>query len=210
MKSAKFFLSISMVLLLQVFAADWNKAPVAVKRLDDLDSLLRTQPAVATKKLLDDLHAEAGLMAALRHPNIVAFMGICTSPPAIVTELCAKGSLADVLRIATGDPASLLWPLRLRMAVDAAAGMYHLHCQSPPIIHRDLKSPNLLVDKDWNVKVTNGGGAAHYNDHGCQRHPPPAYAPTLMLLSRLPISTSPRLWQTRRTAGREMNLPWRT
>ena len=141
------------VSLPQVFAARWNETPVAVKRLDDLDNLLQSEGQETQRALLDAMHAEAGLMAALRHPNIVAFMGLCTSPPAIVTELCSRGSLADVLKAAKRDPASLPWPLRLRMAVDAAAGMHHLHCQKPPIIHRDLKSPNLLVDKDWNVKV---------------------------------------------------------
>jgi len=45
------------------------------------------------------------------------------------------------------------WPKRLNMAMDAAKGMLHLHLCDPPIIHRDLKSPNLLVDKHWRVKV---------------------------------------------------------
>ena len=137
----------------QVYAARWNEAPVAVKRLDDLDTLLSSEPPEMRRTLLDALHAEAGLMAALRHPNIVAFMGMCAAPPAIVTELCARGSLTDVLKAARRDITSLPWPLRLHLAIGAAAGMHHLHCQSPPIVHRDLKSPNLLVAQDWTVKV---------------------------------------------------------
>ena len=39
-------------------------------------------------------------------------------------------------------------------ALDAAKGMHYLHKHVPPIIHRDLKSPNLLVDKHWRVKVS--------------------------------------------------------
>ena len=39
------------------------------------------------------------------------------------------------------------------MALDAAKGMNYLHTSDPPVIHRDLKSPNLLVDKHWRVKV---------------------------------------------------------
>lgn len=39
------------------------------------------------------------------------------------------------------------------MVLDAAKGMMYLHSSEPPVIHRDLKSPNLLVDKHWRVKV---------------------------------------------------------
>ena len=42
---------------------------------------------------------------------------------------------------------------RLSMVLDAAKGMMYLHSSEPPVIHRDLKSPNLLVDKHWKVKV---------------------------------------------------------
>ena len=106
------------------------------------------------------IYGEAALLAALRHPHIVSFLGLCTEPPCIVTELCAHGSLLDVLKRARTTPAvaaELTWPRRLRMALDAAAGMLYLHARSPPLIHRDLKSPNLLVDASWRVKVADLG-----------------------------------------------------
>ncbi|CAL5442953.1 unnamed protein product [Camellia sinensis] len=46
---------------------------------------------------------------------------------------------------------------RLRMALDVAKGINYLHCLSPPVVHWDLKSPNLLVDKNWTVKVCDFG-----------------------------------------------------
>ena len=65
-------------------------------------------------------------------------------------------ALSQVLRrgrTSSAHAAHLDWPKRLNMAMDAAKGMLHLHLCDPPIIHRDLKSPNLLVDKHWRVKV---------------------------------------------------------
>ncbi len=45
------------------------------------------------------------------------------------------------------------WVRRINMALDAAKGMLYLHMCQPPILHRDLKSANLLVSKHWKVKV---------------------------------------------------------
>ena len=128
---------------------------MAVKRLDDLDNIMRSETEEVRAGVVEALNAEAGLLAAMRHPNIVGFVGISTSPPAIITELCDRGSLFDVLKAARRDP--LPWRLRLRMAIEAAQGMHYLHSSSPPIIHRDLKSLNLLVDADFHIKVADFG-----------------------------------------------------
>ena len=45
------------------------------------------------------------------------------------------------------------WRRRLRLALDAAKGMHYLHTRQPPVLHRDLKSANLLVDKYWQAKI---------------------------------------------------------
>lgn len=74
-----------------------------------------------------------------RHPHIVNFLGVCHDPPAIVTEFCERGSLAEVLAVARGDPqaaAELTWARRLTMACHAAAGMLYLHTRPMPIVHR--------------------------------------------------------------------------
>ncbi|KAL2921134.1 putative serine/threonine-protein kinase SIS8 [Bienertia sinuspersici] len=112
---------------------------------------------------------EVSLMKRLRHPNILLFMGAVTSPQrlCIVTEFLPRGSLFRLLQRST---AKLDWRRRIHMALDivsmmmpnpsnriAARGMNYLHNCSPPIIHRDLKTSNLLVDKNWMVKVADFG-----------------------------------------------------
>lgn len=99
-------------------------------------------------------------MLGLRHPNIVNIMGICSSPAAIVTEYCSRGSLHALLKAANSSrvvAAQLTWPRRLSMALGAAKGMDFLHRHNPPIIHRDLKSPNLMVDDTFRCKVGDFG-----------------------------------------------------
>lgn len=74
---------------------------------------------------------------SLRHPNVVQIMGVCTDPPCLVTEFCAKGSLTDCLRAARADAgaaAQLTWRRRLTMAIDAARGLLYLHSRT--IVHR--------------------------------------------------------------------------
>lgn len=66
----------------------------------------------------------------------------------------ARGALRTVLADAKLD---LSWALRLQFVRHAAAGMQFLHGLRPPRIHRDLKSPNLLVSDSWVVKVSDFG-----------------------------------------------------
>ena len=71
------------------------------------------------------------------------FVGACLMPPdiCILMEYMPKGSLYRILH----SPTDLPWDLLLRMALDAARGMNYLHCSEPQVLHRDLKSHNLLV-----------------------------------------------------------------
>lgn len=76
-------------------------------------------------------------MEAIRHPNIVMFIGVCTKPPhfCIVLEYCSKGALWNILQNPDLD---LNWEMRRRLALDAARGVLYLHECKPPILHRDL------------------------------------------------------------------------
>ncbi|XP_017633884.1 uncharacterized protein LOC108476245 isoform X1 [Gossypium arboreum] len=101
-------------------------------------------------------YASVSLMKRLRHPNVLLFMGAVTSPQrlCIVTEFLQRGSL---FRLLQRNAAKLDRKRRVHMALDIARGMNYLHHCNPTIVHRDLKSSNLLVDKNWTVKVGDFG-----------------------------------------------------
>eukprot|EP01087_Luapelamoeba_hula_P002163 TRINITY_DN1188_c0_g1_i2.p1 TRINITY_DN1188_c0_g1~~TRINITY_DN1188_c0_g1_i2.p1 ORF type:complete len:457 (+),score=141.64 TRINITY_DN1188_c0_g1_i2:112-1371(+) len=119
---------------------------------------------VAVKKLLvqqlseqqmDEFMGEIHMMKKLHHPNVVLFIGVALAPPnrAIITELMT-GSMWNLLhdKSVTVDA-----KLQHKLVLDTAKGMNYLHLFKPPVLHRDLKSPNLLVDKYFNVKIADFG-----------------------------------------------------
>ncbi|RCV35342.1 hypothetical protein SETIT_7G232900v2 [Setaria italica] len=132
-----------------VYRADWHGSDVAVKVLMDQD--------VGEAQLKEFLR-EIAIMKRVRHPNVVLFMGAVTKCPhlSIVTEYLPRGSLFRLInKAANGEMLDL--KRRLRMALDVAKGINYLHCLNPPIVHWDLKTPNMLVDKNWSVKVGDFG-----------------------------------------------------
>lgn len=150
----------------EVYRGAWRRTEVAIKRLIDQQ---------LTPDGVREFRAEVALMRRLSHPNVVAFLGACTRPPSlcIVTPLAQRGSLFKLLHRsgpATTTSGQLTPRLRTKMALDTARGLHYLHSCNPPILHRDLKSPNLLVDASFGVRVCDfglarargggGGGAA--------------------------------------------------
>ncbi|XP_062209954.1 serine/threonine-protein kinase EDR1-like isoform X2 [Phragmites australis] len=131
----------------EVYRADWNGTEVAVKKFLDQDFY---------GDALDEFRSEVRIMRRLRHPNIVLFMGAVTRPPnlSIVSEYLPRGSLYKILH---RPNCQIDEKRRIKMALDVAKGMNCLHTSVPTIVHRDLKSPNLLVDNNWNVKVCDFG-----------------------------------------------------
>ncbi|KAK7833781.1 serine/threonine-protein kinase edr1 [Quercus suber] len=131
----------------EVYHADWNGTEVAVKKFLDQDF---------SGAALAEFKSEVRIMRRLRHPNVVLFMGAVTRPPnlSIISEFLPRGSLYRILH---RPQCQLDEKRRIKMALDVARGMNCLHASTPTIVHRDLKSPNLLVDKNWNVKVGDFG-----------------------------------------------------
>ncbi|KAL6054440.1 Myotubularin-like phosphatase domain [Balamuthia mandrillaris] len=96
-------------------------------------------------RIFNEFRREVWMMSGLSHPNIVSFKGLSMEQGqyCIVTELLPHGNLYDYIH-EPGNPLS--WPLRLKIALDVAEGMKFLHYSTvPSIIHRDLKSPNVLL-----------------------------------------------------------------
>lgn len=106
--------------------------------------------------LLLDFEMEVSIIRHLRAPNILLYLGSAFDPPnvCIVTEYMSRGNLHDILH---NRNITFEWPLLLRMMEDTARGMTYLHSCKPPIVHRDLKSCNLLVDEYWKVKIGDFG-----------------------------------------------------
>lgn len=131
----------------RVWSARWRSASVAVKEF------VFAQAAVAGKssmqqEIVEEIIGEAGMMAILRHPNVLQLFGCSLTAQAIwiVSELCSLGSLRQVL---DDNERSLPVNIRVNLALQVAEGMTYLHNQDPPIIHRDLKSHNIFVHETF-------------------------------------------------------------
>eukprot|EP00210_Caulerpa_lentillifera_P008123 g7757.t1 len=104
------------------------------------------------------LEREVAILKSLSFPQIVRFVGVTLDPAAIVTGYCEKGSLFDMIKYYREHPSELeefSWQKRLKIAYQAATGMEYLHFNhSHPVMHGDLKSPNLLINEDFNCFVS--------------------------------------------------------
>uniref|UniRef100_A0A8C6MF03 mitogen-activated protein kinase kinase kinase n=1 Tax=Nothobranchius furzeri TaxID=105023 RepID=A0A8C6MF03_NOTFU len=115
---------------------------------------------VAVKKVRNIKETDIKHLRKLKHPNIIMFRGICTQAPCycIIMEYCAQGQLYEVLRAGRQIMPSLL----MDWAMGIAGGMNYLHLHK--IIHRDLKSPNILITYDEAVKISDFGTSKELSD----------------------------------------------
>ncbi|XWS75496.1 hypothetical protein CRYUN_Cryun01aG0094000 [Craigia yunnanensis] len=120
---------------------------VAVKRLYE-----------SNFKRVDQYMNEIAILTRIRHPNLVTLYG-CTSRRSrellLVYEYIPNGTVADHLHGQLSKSGLLTWPVRLSIAVETANALAYLHATD--IVHRDVKTNNILLDKNFHVKVADFG-----------------------------------------------------
>ncbi|TVU49677.1 hypothetical protein EJB05_01003, partial [Eragrostis curvula] len=126
-----------------------NRSPVAVK--------MRSKTSSQGDK---EFLAEAQHLGRVHHRNLVSLIGYCKDKKhlALVYEYMHGGNLEDRLRGESATATPLTWHQRVKIALDSAHGLEYLHksCQ-PPLIHRDVKTMNILLSADFEAKIADFG-----------------------------------------------------
>ncbi|KAL9325866.1 hypothetical protein ACSQ67_006511 [Phaseolus vulgaris] len=130
----------------KVYKCNLDHTPVAVKVLH--------QDAINKK---EEFLKEVEILSQLHHPNMVLLVGACPENGCLVYEYLENGSLEDYLLNKNRKP-PLPWFFRFRIVFEMACGLSFLHNSKPePIVHRDIKPGNILLDKNYVSKISDVG-----------------------------------------------------
>ncbi|GMY28235.1 receptor protein kinase CLAVATA1-like [Fagus crenata] len=135
--------------------------------LDNLDVAIKRLVGRGSGQSDHGFTAEIQTLGRIRHRNIVRLLGYVSNKDTnlLLYEYMPNGSLGELLHGSKGG--HLQWDLRYRIAVEAAKGLCYLHHDcSPMIIHRDVKSNNILLDSDFEAHVADFGLAKFLQDAG--------------------------------------------
>ncbi|XP_074351590.1 putative receptor-like serine/threonine-protein kinase At4g34500 [Apium graveolens] len=109
-----------------------------------------------------EFKVEVEAIGKVRHKNLVGLIGYCVegSQRLLVYEYVDNGNLEQWLHGDVGPISPLSWEIRMKIAIGAAKGLAYLHeGLEPKVVHRDVKSNNILMDRKWNPKVLDFGFA---------------------------------------------------
>ncbi|KAL7185840.1 hypothetical protein ACSBR2_027742 [Camellia fascicularis] len=126
-----------------VYYAELRGEKAAIKKMD----MQASREFLAELKVLTHVH----------HLNLVRLIGYCVEGSLfLVYEYIENGNISEHLRGTARDP--LPWPTRVQIALDSARGLEYIHEHTVPVyIHRDIKSANILIDKNFRGKVADFG-----------------------------------------------------
>ncbi|KAJ8771104.1 hypothetical protein K2173_023429 [Erythroxylum novogranatense] len=192
---------------------------------------------VAIKKLnsesmqgFNEWKSEVDFLGRLSHPNLVKLLGFCLEDKELllVYEFMQKGSLENHLFRRHPGIEPLSWKLRLKIAIGAARGLAFLHTSDKQVIYRDFKASNILIDMNYNAKISDfglakfgpSGGDSHVTTRvmGTYGYAAPEYIATGHLYVKsdvygfgvvlLEIMTGQRALDTRRPQGQQNLVEW--
>ncbi|XP_050206688.1 probable serine/threonine-protein kinase At1g01540 [Mercurialis annua] len=165
--------------------------------------VLNDNSSVAVKNLLNnrgqaekEFKVEVEAIGRVRHKNLVRLLGYCAEGAhrMLVYEYVDNGNLEQWLHGDVGPCSPLTWEIRMNAILGTAKGLMYLHeALEPKVVHRDIKSSNILLDRQWNAKVSDFGLAKLLgSDHsyvttrvmGTFGYVAPEYASTGMLNER--------------------------
>uniref|UniRef100_A0A0E0M078 Protein kinase domain-containing protein n=1 Tax=Oryza punctata TaxID=4537 RepID=A0A0E0M078_ORYPU len=139
--------------------------PVYFGRLEDNAEVAVKMRSESSSHGTTEFFAEVQSLTKVHHRNLVSLVGYCCERDhlALVYEYMAGGSLCDHLRDNNGVGETLNWRTRIRVVIEAAQGLDYLHkgC-SLPIIHRDVKTSNILLGQNLHAKIADFGLSKTY------------------------------------------------